>query len=213
MAQDAPLPAPETAPKTASKTASKTAPKTAAGTASDTASKKSVSRRQFLNIAWLASLGFFIVDVAGVTFLFAMPRFKEGEFGGIFTIGTVADLPNAGAAPLNYPKVKLWISNTENGLMALYKVCTHLGCLYNWSDQDGKFECPCHGSQYQSNGTYIQGPAPRSLDRFPVQAIDPQSGNVLAESEEGGGPMPVPDNPQAIIQVDTGKRIFGKTHG
>ncbi len=166
--------------------APRTAPKTAPGTSSVAGPKKLISRREFLNLAWLASLGFFIVDVAGVTFLFSMPRFKEGEFGGVFTIGTVADLPNTGSAPLNYPKVKLWISNTDNGLMALYKVCTHLGCLYNWSDQDGKFECPCHGSQYQLDGTYIQGPAPRSLDRFPVQAIDPQSGNVLSELKRRG---------------------------
>jgi cytochrome b6-f complex iron-sulfur subunit len=205
MAQETPQPASRTAPRTASRTAS--------GTAVETVSPRKITRREFLNIAWLASLGFFIVDVAGVTFLFSMPRFKAGEFGGVFTIGTVADLPDTGSAPLNYPKVKLWISNTNNGIMALYKVCTHLGCLYNWSDQDGKFECPCHGSQYQRDGTYIQGPAPRSLDRFPVQAIDPQSGNVLSESKEGGGPMSVPNNPQALIQVDTGKRIFGKTHG
>jgi cytochrome b6-f complex iron-sulfur subunit len=213
MAQDTPQPASEPTLKTASQTAAKIASKTASGTAVETGSPRKVTRREFLNIAWLASLGFFLVDVAGVTFLFSMPRFKEGEFGGIFTIGTVADLPNQESAPLNYPKVKLWISNTENGLMALYKVCTHLGCLYNWSDQDGKFECPCHGSQYQRDGTYIQGPAPRSLDRFPVQAIDPKSGNVLSESKAGGGPMLVPNNPQAVIQVDTGKRIFGKTHG
>lgn len=213
MAQDTPQPVPKTASKTAPKTASKTASKTAPEIASETASQKSISRREFLNIAWLASLGFFLVDVAGVTFLFSMPRFKEGEFGGTFTIGTVAELPEQGSAPMNFPKVKLWISNTENGLMALYKVCTHLGCLYNWSDQDDKFVCPCHGSQYQRDGTWIQGPAPRSLDRFPVQAIDPQSGNVLSQSEEGGGPMSIPDNSQAVIQVDTGKRIFGKTHG
>ena len=95
--------------------------------------------------------------------------------------------------------------------MALYKVCTHLGCLYNWNNQEGKFICPCHGSQFQANGTYIQGPAPRSLDRFAVQAIDPATGEVLAEAMDGE-PLPVPDKPDAIIQVDTGSRVKGQNH-
>lgn len=167
-----------------------------------------VNRREALNLVWLATLGFFFVDMAGITYLFSMPRFKAGEFGGIYTFGTVADLPAAGSPPVNLPKVKLWLSNTDKGVMALYKVCTHLGCLYNWNDQEVKFICPCHGSQFQANGTFIQGPAPRSLDRFTVKAVDPANGTVLAESTNGE-PMPVPNNPNALIQVDTGNKING----
>lgn len=173
--------------------------------------KKPVNRREFLNIAWLASLGFLTLNLGGVTYFFAMPRFKEGEFGGTFTTGAVSELPPAGSAPVNYPKVKLWLSNTPEGVAALYKVCTHLGCLYNWNSQENKFICPCHGSEFQANGTYIHGPAPRSLDRFVVQIVNPDTDEVLAESTDGA-PLPVPDNPNAVVRVDTGKRITGATH-
>jgi len=172
---------------------------------------KPVTRREFLNIAWLASLGFLTVNLGGVTYFFSMPRFKEGEFGGMFPAGKVSELPAERADPLNIPKVKLWLSNTPEGVMALYKVCTHLGCLYNWNSQEGKFICPCHGSQFQADGTYIQGPAPRSLDRFVVQAIDPNTGDVLAESNDGS-PLKLPDRPDAEIRVDTGKRVQGEVH-
>src|SRR3990172_5490921 len=101
--------------------------------------KKPINRREFLNLAWLASLGFLTLNVAGVTYLFSMPRFKPGEFGGVVNIGTVADLPEAGTAPEIMPKTKIWLSNTDEGVIALYKVCTHLGCLYNWNDQEVKF--------------------------------------------------------------------------
>jgi len=175
--------------------------------------KKKVSRREFLNFAWLVSLGFITVDMAGLTYLFAMPRFKEGEFGGVISVGSVADLPDVQAGPENLPKVKLWLSHTDEGVMALYKVCTHLGCLYNWKDQEDKFVCPCHGSQFQKNGEYIQGPAPRSLDRFVVEAVDPTSGEVISRTPDDGGAMPLPDNPNAVIRVDTGARITGKPHG
>ncbi len=174
--------------------------------------KKSISRREALNFAWLASLGFLSVSLAGVGFLFAMPRFKEGEFGGVVTVGAASELPKVGSAPANFPKVKFWLSNTDQGVYAIYKVCTHLGCLYNWVDQENKFICPCHGSQFQANGQYIQGPAPRSLDRFIVEAVDPASGDMLAETPPDGGPMPVPDKSDAIIRVRTGDRIRGQTH-
>lgn len=171
-----------------------------------------INRREFLNFAWLVSLGFLTVSFGGVTYLFSLPRFREGEFGGIFTAGEVGDLPQVGSAPANMPKVKLWLSNTENGLVALYKVCTHLGCLYNWSDQVTHFVCPCHGSEFQPDGTYIRGPAPRSLDRF-VLRLETPDGQVLAETDATSGePIPVPDNPNAIVRIDTGQRILGERH-
>lgn len=176
------------------------------------ASPQKMNRREFLNLAWLASLGILTVNLAGVTYLFSMPRFKEGEFGGVFTAGKVSDLPATGAAPVNFPKVKLWLSNSERGLVGIYKVCTHLGCLYNWNTQENKFICPCHGSQFKLDGEYLQGPAPRSLDRFVLQVVDEQ-GNVLSETDPTTGePISIPDDPNAVIRVDTGKKVVGKTH-
>lgn len=171
--------------------------------------KKPINRREFLNFAWLASLGFLTVSMGGMTYFFAMPRFKEGEFGGIVPVGSVSEMPSTEAPPENFPKVKFWLSNTDQGVLAIYKVCTHLGCLYNWNDQEDKFICPCHGSQFEKDGIFITGPAPRSLDRFVMQAVDPDTGDILAESNDGQ-PLPLPDNPNAIIQVDTGKRVRGE---
>ncbi len=177
-----------------------------------TETRTPVNRREFLNLAWLATLGFFLVDIGGVTYFFAMPRFREGEFGGIFTVGRLSELPAIGSPPVNFPKVKLWLANTEDGIRAIYKVCTHLGCLYNWSDQEAKFICPCHGSQFEADGAYIQGPAPRDLDVFVVQAVDPDTGEVVAETSEGGGPLSIPGGKDYLIRVDTGSKITGQPH-
>jgi cytochrome b6-f complex iron-sulfur subunit len=87
-----------------------------------------------------------------------------------------------------------------------------LGCLYNWDDQEVRFKCPCHGSQFQPDGTYIQGPAPRSLDRFVVQIVDPSTNEVISSTNAEGDPLPVPENPDALIRVDTGQRIQGERH-
>jgi len=173
---------------------------------------KKINRREFLNFAWLASLGFLTLNVAGLTYLFSLPRFKAGEFGGVFPVGDPSVLPAVGSGPMNIPKVKLWVSNTDEGVTALYKVCTHLGCLYNWRESESKFVCPCHGSQFHVDGTYIQGPAPRNLDRFVVQLVDPDTGEVVAQTDAEGSPLPLPEGSNLLIQVDTGKRIKGKNH-
>jgi len=171
-----------------------------------------INRREFLNFAWLVSIGFFTISAAGVTYLFSLPRFKEGEFGGVITVGTVENLPYANNPPDNYAKTKFWLSNTPRGLVALYKVCTHLGCLYNWNGQEIIYICPCHGSQFEKVGTYIQGPAPRDLDQFVVRIETPE-GEVIVETDPTtGDPIPIPDIPNAIVKVDTGARIIGNRH-
>jgi cytochrome b6-f complex iron-sulfur subunit len=172
-----------------------------------------VTRREFLNIAWLASLGFFLLPVGGVTLLFAYPRFKAGEFGGVFELGDVSTLPIVNTTPLSNTRGKFWLTRTEEGVRALYKVCVHLGCLYNWQEVDFKFLCPCHGSQYTYSGDYILGPAPRSLDTFVMKAIKRSTGEVLDETVGPSDPIQVFDDPDVYYTVDTGNKILGAPRG
>ena len=66
--------------------------------------------------------------------------------------------------------------------MALYQKCVHLGCRVPFCQQSQWFECPCHGSKYNRAGEYADGPAPRSMDRFPVIVED---GMVKVDTSEG----------------------------
>lgn len=175
--------------------------------------EEAVSRREFLNYAWLASLGIFVAQLGGVSYLFAMPRFRAGEFGGIFPLGPVEKLPQTGAAPEKNAKGRFWLVRSDEGIYALYVVCTHLGCLFQWRPTENRFICPCHGSQFSRTGKYLAGPAPRNLDSFVIRVVDEQ-GNVLVEtppdvSGQGPVPVPVPDE-KAQVLVDTGARMFGK---
>jgi len=52
--------------------------------------------------------------------------------------------------------------------LALYQKCVHLGCTVPFKDGCASFKCPCHGSHYNVNGEYLDGPAARSLDRFQI---------------------------------------------
>ena len=169
-------------------------------------SPQKVNRREFLNYAWGASIVLFMAEMGAVTYLFAFPRFKEGEFGGTFILNA-AVVPPEGAPPADNPEGKFWLIRTEDGVKALYKVCTHLGCLYKWEETNDRFECPCHGSKFEADGTYIEGPAPRSLDQFVMAALD-ASGNELARVEDAS-PLPLPDG-TVEVEVNTGKKVQGK---
>ncbi len=165
-----------------------------------------VNRREFLIYAWGGALALIAVQGGLGTLWLAYPRFKAGEFGGTFTMTTI---PEKGAKPAENLAGKFWWSNAEQGggMAALYKVCTHLGCLYEWKDQTHRFECPCHGSKFNQSGQCIHGPATRNLDQFVVTALD-QSGNEVDKTTADHRYITAQDG--YTYKVDTGRKIQGE---
>lgn len=168
-----------------------------------------MNRREFITYAWAAALGLVTLEGGLATFQFMYPRFKEGQFGGKFSLGAASGLPPAGDPPKADPDGKFWLVTTETGPKAIYMVCTHLGCLYKWEQSNNRFECPCHGSKFSREGLYIEGPAARSLDEFIVEVEAAGVVALTTDSEQGAIPPAVP-SPDAEIRVNTGKRIQGK---
>lgn len=168
--------------------------------------QQDMSRREFLNYAWLASLGILTAQLGVVTYQFALPRLAPGDFGGVVPVGPAAALPGVGEQPLAFPRAKFWWIVDEIGARAIYTICTHLGCIYDWKPNENRFICPCHGSTFERTGTFVKGPAPRNLDRFVIRAYD-AGGALVAETNPAGDPLPIPEG--ATIEVDTGARIQG----
>jgi len=186
-----------------------------------------MSRREFLYYLWGVSMALFMAEAGGALVWFALPRFREGEFGGVFSV-PVEQVPAADADPGEFPAGRFWLVNLgeasvtdprqpqdypmAGGVRAIYKVCTHLGCLYRWVPVNERFECPCHGSKFLRSGTRIDGPARRNLDTFLIQAVD-EAGTVLAESEQDpetseARSLELPPSTVAL-RIDTGDRVRG----
>jgi cytochrome b6-f complex iron-sulfur subunit len=191
-----------------------------------------LSRREFLYYVWAASMALFVGQGGGALLWFAVPRFRAGEFGGVFQLDPAA-VPPPDTAPVSYDSGRFWLvtvgpqtaadprrpeegHTTQPGVLALYKVCVHLGCLYKWQPTSDRFECPCHASAYLKDGTRVRKPASRDLDRFVIRALDAE-GRVLAETRSGdpnrdpaaGQPLPLPAG-TAVLEVDTGARVSGR---
>jgi cytochrome b6-f complex iron-sulfur subunit len=151
-----------------------------------------VSRRQFLNRAVLTLVGFAGIGAfAPAMIAFLWPSGAAG-FGGKINAGNLDDIlaevdekqapkyiPEARAYVQRYPEAAvsnaegvysaLILPGLEQGVIALYQKCPHLGCRVPWCQSSQWFECPCHGSKYNRVGEKKAGPAPRGMDAFPVE--------------------------------------------
>lgn len=47
----------------------------------------------------------------------------------------------------------------ENLLTFSEKRCPHLGCALKWNSAEHTWDCPCHGSRFEEDGTLIDNPA------------------------------------------------------
>jgi cytochrome b6-f complex iron-sulfur subunit len=54
-------------------------------------------------------------------------------------------------------------------LHALSSVCSHRGCDVEYQPQVGHIVCPCHGSEYATDGGVLKGPADAPLRRYDVR--------------------------------------------
>jgi len=68
---------------------------------------------------------------------------------------------------------KISVMKGDNGLYALVRNCTHMGCIPYLADDEQQFRCPCHGSIFTLEGDVIRGPAPEPLYRASI-TINPQ---------------------------------------
>ena len=121
----------------------------------------------------------------------------------LFGLFGAARLPRAAVVPVPSRKFRITLPETlspgepflppgrsvavfrdAQGVFAVSRVCTHLGCLIK-AEADG-FHCPCHGSRFALNGAVTKGPAPKALAWLAVTRVAP--GTYLIDE---GKPVPV----------------------
>ncbi|MEI8337112.1 MAG: Rieske 2Fe-2S domain-containing protein [Actinomycetes bacterium] len=151
-----------------------------------------ISRRQFFNRGIVLSLALAIgaFGAAALAFLYSK---STGGFGGKVAVDKglkdvlaytsekkepyyvpeartyLVPYPPADASKAKkIPQYEKLIPGMEQGIVAIYQKCVHLGCKVPWCASSQWFECPCHGSKYSRVGEKKGGPAPRGLDHFVI---------------------------------------------
>lgn len=148
---------------------------------------ETMKRRQFLSRMWTAGAGLVAAAGAWTTWDLFRPLATTG-FGGRVRSVAPESVPEVGVVEV--PAARAYLTRINGEIVALSEKCTHLGCRVPFCDSSGQFECPCHGSVFNRVGDYLAGPAPRGMDRYPV------------ELDESG-----------LLYIDTGDRMDGPEPG
>ena len=175
--------------------------------------RKRFNRRELLTYVWVGTFAALTVGTGVAGYQFLYPRWPANKFGGRFYLGAAANLPPTGTEPLLKIEGKFWLANTEEGLHAFYEICTHPWNgnphKYTWDSERFLFACPVCGSKFNLEGHYMEGPAPRSLDRFVIEVVKSRkvvARTMIAEDSIASPSIPSPDTE---IVVDTGTTIEG----
>ena len=147
-------------------------------------------RRFLLRLSW-TGLGLFLTTFLAAVLNFFWPRVPDRPSRS-FQVGFPEDYQPGQV--VYYSGRKLFIIRDEKGFYSLSARCTHLGCNVPWDQVEERFICPCHNSQFTTQGEVLNPPAPRPLDLFPISIED---GQVLVDTAK----------PQERQKYDTSQEV------
>jgi nitrite reductase/ring-hydroxylating ferredoxin subunit len=78
-------------------------------------------------------------------------------------------------------KNEVIVARATGEVYAFMLSCPHQNTALRWNATEHKFQCPKHHSQYAPDGTFIDGRATRSMDRFAVQR---QADNLVVDLDK-----------------------------
>jgi Rieske Fe-S protein len=91
---------------------------------------------------------------------------RYGEWLQRGDVADVSDIPRGEGAVLRRGLEARAVFVDEHGRAhERSAVCTHLACLVGWNAAEKTWDCPCHGSRFDTEGRVIHGPARADLAR------------------------------------------------
>lgn len=126
-----------------------------------------ITRRTFLDLA-----GKSLLAISGLLGLGGMFRYLEFQTEASpptsFDLGPAENYPPGSRTYI--AEAQAFVMHTAVGFEALSAICPHLGCSVVAANGE-EFDCPCHGSRFDLNGVYKQGPAKNSLQKLSVKVV------------------------------------------
>ena len=126
-----------------------------------------LSRRNLFTLAGWAGLLGSLSALFGGALRFMFPNIVY-EPSPIVKLGNVFDYAEGTVTFVE--SERLFVLRDDKGFRALSAICKHLACTVYWSESTKTYDCPCHGSIFDTTGAVLSGPAPKALDWLEVKA-------------------------------------------
>ncbi len=129
-----------------------------------------ITRRSFFKRIWVWLGVIAGLEFAGLSLSFLLSGKKRGgvkDMNQVKIIGRLEDIKPGSVYPYRSGQLYL-VRMNDGGFLALSLKCTHLGCSISWNEDNEKFICPCHSSEFDKYGDVLSPPAPHALDAFKV---------------------------------------------
>jgi Rieske Fe-S protein len=137
-----------------------------------------VPRRDFLAVSVGTSATALAVASAYPVVRYLDPP-REALAAGPSAAGRLEDFPVGSVRLVVLADRPIFILRTSTEVRAFSALCTHLKCVVEYSADQKRFECPCHGGIYALDGSNVAGPPPRPLEELEVTISE---GSVLVEA-------------------------------
>jgi cytochrome b6-f complex iron-sulfur subunit len=138
--------------------------------ATDAPERSEMTRRTFL-ILLLSTTG--ALGAAGLlapAVRYAYPTVQPVAAAKVKATTTTRLATAGGELDFDYQDTPSSLVTLEDGTYAgVSRVCTHLGCIIKWEDEDERFFCPCHAGIFSPTGKVLGGPPPRPLAKLALR--------------------------------------------
>ena len=147
----------------------------------DNGSKKGLSRRKLLDHLIGAAIAVTGIGFGGGAVSFWYPPETTTRKKDKIEAGKKDSLPVGSAVKVDFNGEPVLVMHVAGGFFAVSAVCTHLGCIVEWSAEKQQVVCPCHNATFDYRGNIVSGPPPTPLKSFLVEV----QGDTIMVGKEG----------------------------
>jgi menaquinol-cytochrome c reductase iron-sulfur subunit len=102
--------------------------------------------------------------------------------GAPVQVPVVADLTDAWNREANQPIGAVYLRRDGDKVVCFNAICPHAGCFVAYAADRQVFQCPCHTSSFELDGTKIEpSPSPRNMDELAVQESKLKDGEIWVQ--------------------------------
>lgn len=89
-------------------------------------------------------------------------------------VASVDEIKCGQGATVQIDDKKLAVYRDEQAKLHAFSCsCPHMGCHVHWNQAERSWDCPCHGSRFDTHGKLLNGPSLKNLEPVPLADLIP----------------------------------------